>query len=121
MLASTRENISCSELHVLQHKEDKQDERSFAEAVKIAANESDIADMTLQDAMCLVILVSVTPDSGTTQTILHEKLAVKAGLKIRRTGTDISNANGAWLTVVGEADIRITYDKYIHETAAFFL
>ena len=33
-----------------------QDERSFAEAVKIAANESDIAGMTLQDAMCLVIL-----------------------------------------------------------------
>ena len=33
-----------------------QDERSFAEAVKIAANESDIAGMTLQDDMCLVIL-----------------------------------------------------------------
>ena len=64
------------------------------------------------------MLVSVTPDSGTTQTILHEKLALKAGVKIRRTGTDISNANGGWLTVVGEADIRITYDKYIHETTA---
>ena len=33
-----------------------QDKRAFAEAVKIAANESDIAGMTLQDAMCLVIL-----------------------------------------------------------------
>ena len=59
------------------------------------------------------VLVSVT-----TQTILHEQLAVKAGVQIRRTGIDISNANGGWLTVVGEADIRITYDKYIHETTA---
>ena len=33
-----------------------EDERSFAEAVNIAANESDIAGMTLQNAMCLVIL-----------------------------------------------------------------
>ena len=63
-------------------------------------------------------MVSVTPDSGTTQTILHKRLAVKAGVKIRRTGTDISNANGGWLTVVGEADIRITYDRNIHETRA---
>ena len=63
-------------------------------------------------------MVSVTPYSGTTQIILHERLAVKAGVKIRRTGTDISNANGGWLTVVGEADIRITCDKYIHETTA---
>lgn len=30
----------------------------------------------------------------------------------------ISNTNGAWLTVVGEADIGITFDKYIHETTA---
>ena len=64
------------------------------------------------------MLVNVTPDSGTTQTILHEKLALRAGVKIRRTGTDISNANGSWLTVVGDADIRITYAKYIHETTA---
>ena len=64
------------------------------------------------------MLVSVTPDSGTTQTIIHEKLAVRAGVKIRRTGMDISNDNGGWLTVVGEADIRITYDKYINETTA---
>ena len=34
-----------------------QDECSFVEAVKIAANESDIAGMTLQDAMCLIILM----------------------------------------------------------------
>ena len=33
-----------------------QDERSFTEAVKIVANESGIAGMTLQDAMCFVIL-----------------------------------------------------------------
>ena len=50
-------------------------------------------------------MVSATQDSGTTQTILHERLAVKAGVKIRRT-------------VMGQADIRITYDKYIHETTA---
>ena len=31
-----------------------QDQRSFAESGKFAANESDIAGMTLQDAMCLV-------------------------------------------------------------------
>ena len=35
------------------------------------------------------VLVSVTPDLGTT--ILHEQLAVKAGVKIQRPGTDISN------------------------------
>ena len=44
-----------------------QDERSFAEAVKIAANESDIAGMTLQDAICLVIL------TGCKDTRLKEK------------------------------------------------
>ena len=46
-----------------------QDERSFAEAVKIAANESDIAGMTLQDAMCLVIL------TGCKDTRLKEKMS----------------------------------------------
>ena len=45
------------------------DERSFAEAVKIAANESDIAGMTLQDAMCLVIL------TGCKDTRLKEKMS----------------------------------------------
>ena len=45
-----------------------QDERAFAEAVKIAANESDIAGMTPQDAMCLVIL------TGCKDTRLKEKL-----------------------------------------------
>ena len=33
-----------------------QDERSFAEAVKLAANEADIAALTLQDSLYLVIL-----------------------------------------------------------------
>ena len=61
------------------------------------------------------VLVSVTPDSGTTQTILHEKLDLTAGVKIRRTGTDISNASGGWLTVVGEADIRITFKKKVRK------
>ena len=46
-----------------------QDERSFAEAVKIAANESDIAGMTLQDAICLVIL------TGCKDTRLKEKMS----------------------------------------------
>ena len=46
-----------------------QDERSFAEAVKIAANESDIAGMTLQDAICLVIL------TGCKDTRLREKMS----------------------------------------------
>ena len=46
-----------------------QDERSFAEAVKIAANESDIAGMTLQDAMCLIIL------TGCKDTRLKEKMS----------------------------------------------
>lgn len=43
------------------------------------------------------MLVSVTPDFGTTQTIIHEKLVVRAGITIRRTGTDFSNATGGWL------------------------
>ena len=33
-----------------------QDERSFAEAVKLATNEADIAALTLQDSLCLVII-----------------------------------------------------------------
>ena len=35
-----------------------QDERAFAEAVKLAAGESDIAAMTIQKALCRVILAS---------------------------------------------------------------
>ena len=46
-----------------------QDERSFDKAVKIAANESDIAGMTLQDAMSLVIL------TGCKDTSLKEKMS----------------------------------------------
>ena len=46
-----------------------QDERSFAEAVKIAANESDIAGMTLQDAMYLSIL------TGCRDTRFNEKMS----------------------------------------------
>ena len=46
-----------------------QDKRSFAEAVKIAANESDIAGMTQQDAMFLVIL------TGFKDTRLKEKMS----------------------------------------------
>ena len=33
-----------------------QDKRAFAEVVKLAASESDIAAITLQDVLCLVIL-----------------------------------------------------------------
>ena len=39
-----------------QKKQAGQDERAFAEAVKLATNESDIAALMLQDALCLVIL-----------------------------------------------------------------
>lgn len=28
-------------------------------------------------------------------------------------------ANGSAMTVVGEADVHISYDKYVHETTAF--
>ena len=33
-----------------------QDKHAFAEVVRLAANEADIAALTLQDALCLVIL-----------------------------------------------------------------
>ena len=46
-----------------------QDKRAFAESVKIAANESDIAGMTLQDAMCLANL------TGCRDTRLKEKIS----------------------------------------------
>ena len=46
-----------------------QEERSFAEAVNIAANYSDIAGMALQDAMCLVIW------RGCRDTRLKEKMS----------------------------------------------
>ena len=64
------------------------------------------------------VLVSVTPDSGSTQTIIHESLARQACVLIRWTGTNISMANGSVMTVVGEADVRISYGKIVHETIA---
>ena len=62
------------------------------------------------------VLVSVTPDSGSTQTIIHEDLAKQANIQVRRSGMNISMANGSGITVVGEADVRISYDQYVHET-----
>lgn len=59
------------------------------------------------------VLVSVTPDSSSTQTILHESLARQAGVSIRRTGTNISMANGSGMTVIGEADVCISYGKFV--------
>ena len=64
------------------------------------------------------VLVSVTSDSGSTQTILHEDLAHQAGIQVRRTSTNIAMANGAGMAVVGEADIRVSYGKFVHETMA---
>ena len=46
-----------------------QDEGVFAEAAKLAANESDIAALTLQDALCLVIL------TGCKDAHLREKMS----------------------------------------------
>ena len=47
----------------------RQDERSFAEAVKLAANEADIAALTLQGSLCLVIL------TGCKDARLREKMS----------------------------------------------
>ena len=49
------------------------------------------------------VLVSVTPDSGSTQTIIHEDLAKQEYIQIRRSGMNISMANGSGMTVVREA------------------
>ena len=46
-----------------------QDECAFAEAVKLAANEVDIAALMLQDALCLVIL------TGCKDACLREKMS----------------------------------------------
>ena len=46
-----------------------QDKRAFSESVKVAANKSDIACMTLEDAMCLNIL------TGCRDTRLKEKMS----------------------------------------------
>ena len=46
-----------------------QDGRAFAEAVKLAANEYDIAALTLPDALCLVIL------TGCKDARLREKMS----------------------------------------------
>ena len=46
-----------------------QDERAFAEAVKLAANDADIATLTLQDSLCLVIL------TGCKDARLREKMS----------------------------------------------
>ena len=46
-----------------------QDDLTFTKAVKLAANESDLAVTTLQDTMCLVILI------GCKDTSLREKMS----------------------------------------------
>ena len=50
--------------------------------------------------------------------IHHESLAKQAGVSVRHSGMNISTANGSGMTVVGEADVRISYDKYVRETTA---
>lgn len=61
------------------------------------------------------VLDSVTPDSGSTLTIIHEDLAKQAGAKVRCSGMNTSMVNWSGITVVGEADVHISYDKYMHE------
>ena len=39
-------------------------------------------------------------------------------MQICRTGTNIAMANRSRMTVVGEADIRDSYGKFVHETTA---
>ena len=59
-------------------------------------------------------MVTCYPDTGATQTVIHEDIAKQAGLTIDPPGTKISTALGGGMNVVGEADICLQYKQHRH-------
>ena len=63
-------------------------------------------------------MVTCCPDTGATQTVIHQEIARQAGLTIDPPGTKISTASGGGMNVVGEADICLQYKRHRHCTTA---
>ena len=63
-------------------------------------------------------MVTCCPDTGATQTVIHEDIARQAGLTIDPPGIKISTASGGGMNVVGEANICLQYKRHRHCTTA---
>ena len=63
-------------------------------------------------------MVTTCPDTGATQTVIHEDIARQANLAIDPPGTKISTASGGGMKVVGESDICLQYKNHKHYTTA---
>ena len=63
-------------------------------------------------------MVTTCPDTGATQTVIHEDIVRQANLAIDPPGTKISTASGGGMKVVGESDIRLPYKHHKHYTTA---
>lgn len=70
----------------------EQDKREFAEAVKLAVNKPDIVVITLQDAVCLVIL------TGCKDTRLREKMSEQEEPTMTENVGRRTGLNGSWST-----------------------
>ena len=63
-------------------------------------------------------MVTTCPDTGATQTVIHEDIARQANLEIDLLDTKISTASGGGMNVVGESDICLQYKNHKHFTTA---
>ena len=64
-------------------------------------------------------MVTTCPDTGATQTVIHEDSARRANLVIDPPGTKISTASGGGMKAVGESDMCLQYKHHKHYTTAF--
>ena len=63
-------------------------------------------------------MMTTCPDTGATQTVIHEDIARQANLAIDPPGTKISTASGGGMKVVGESDIGLQNKHHKHYTTA---
>ena len=63
-------------------------------------------------------MVTTCPDTGATQTVIHQDIARQANLAIDPPGTKISTASGCGMNVVGESDVCLQYKHHKHYTTA---
>ena len=60
------------------------------------------------------------PDTGAGQTIMSADIARNARLLIRPTQTELRNASGTVMTLLGEADVTLCNDKHSVMSTVFF-
>ena len=63
-------------------------------------------------------MVTTCPDTGATQTVIHEDIARQANLAIDPPGSKISTASRGGMKVVRESDICLQYKHHKHYTTA---